>query len=63
MVPNELRLEKDLDQIYIGSMKLFVNLPKYRRNGNTQQGATLYADGKGKNQLYRAQGQSKSKEV
>ena len=62
-VPNELRLEKELDQIYNGNMKLFVNLPKYRRNGNTQQGVALYADGKGKNQHYRAQGQSKSKEV
>jgi len=30
-VPNEVRLEKQLDQIYMGSLKLYVNLPKYRR--------------------------------
>jgi len=30
-VSNEARLEKQLDQIYIGSLKLHVNLPKYRR--------------------------------
>jgi len=30
-VPNEVRLEKQLDQIYIGNLKLYVNLPKYRR--------------------------------
>ena len=31
-VPNEARLEKQLDQIYIGNLKLYVNLPKYRRS-------------------------------
>jgi len=50
-VPNELRLEKELDQIFIGNMKLHVNLPKYRRTGFSQQGGTLFADGNGKNQL------------
>ena len=26
------RLERELDQIYIGGRKLYVNIPKYRRN-------------------------------
>jgi len=30
------RLEKELDQIYIGKMKLFVNIPKYRRAERAQ---------------------------
>lgn len=30
-VVNVARLEKDLDQIYIGYMKLHVNVPRYRR--------------------------------
>jgi len=30
-VPNEAKLEKKLDQIYIGNLKLHVNFPKYRR--------------------------------
>jgi len=31
-VRNAERLEKELDNIYIGNMKLHVNIPKYRRN-------------------------------
>jgi len=31
-VRNVGRLERDLDQIYIGNKKLHVNVPKYRRN-------------------------------
>ena len=27
-----VRLEKELDHIYIGNMKLYVNVPKYRRD-------------------------------
>ena len=30
-VPNKAKLEKKLDQIYIGNLKLHVNFPKYRR--------------------------------
>jgi len=30
-VPDEVRLEKQLDQIFIGNLKLYVNFPKYRR--------------------------------
>jgi len=30
-VPNEAKLEKQLDQFYIGNLKLYVNLQKYRR--------------------------------
>jgi len=30
-VRNEGRLERDLDQVYIGNRKLYVNTPKYRR--------------------------------
>ena len=62
-VPKKLRLEKELDQIYIGNMKLYVNLSKYRRTGISQQGGALFANGKGKNHHNRAQVQSKSKEV
>ncbi|XP_068461571.1 uncharacterized protein [Phaseolus vulgaris] len=32
-VRNVGRLEKELDQIYIGNLKLHVNVPRYRRNG------------------------------
>jgi len=31
-VRDERSLERDLDQIYIGSRKLYVNIPKYRRH-------------------------------
>jgi len=31
-VKNVVRLEGDLDRIYIGTMKLHVNIPKYRRH-------------------------------
>lgn len=31
-VENAKRLEKDLDQIYIGNVKLYVNIPRYRRS-------------------------------
>ena len=31
VVRDERSLERDLDQIYIGSRKLYVNIPKYRR--------------------------------
>ena len=31
-VRNVRRLENELDQIYVGNRKLFVNVPKYRRN-------------------------------
>ncbi|KAK8469885.1 hypothetical protein PHAVU_004G009401 [Phaseolus vulgaris] len=31
-VKNVVKLEKELDQIYIGNRKLFVNIPKYRRH-------------------------------
>jgi len=30
-IPNEAKLEKQLDRIYIGNFKLYVNFPKYRR--------------------------------
>jgi len=30
-VGNVVRLEKELDKIYIGNWKLYVNIPKYRR--------------------------------
>jgi len=30
-IPNEAKLEKQVDQVYIGNLKLYVNLPKYRR--------------------------------
>jgi len=33
-VPNEANLEKQLDRIYIGNFKLYVNFPKYRRAEN-----------------------------
>jgi len=62
-VPNELRLEKELDQIYIGNMKLYVNLPKYRRNENVYHGVAPHVDGKGSNPYNYAQGRMKSKEV
>ena len=62
-VPNELRLEKELDQIYIGNMRLYVNLPKYRRNGNARDGVAPCADGKGTIHHNYAQRQPKSKEV
>jgi len=26
------RLERELDQLYVGNRKLFVNIPKYQRN-------------------------------
>ena len=29
--PNEGKLDKQLDRIYIGNFKLYVNFPKYRR--------------------------------
>ena len=31
-VRNVKRLESELDQIYVGNKKLFVNVPKYHRN-------------------------------
>jgi len=31
-VKNVAKLEKELDQIYIGNRKLYVNIPKYRRH-------------------------------
>ena len=31
-VENVGRLDKELNQIYIGNMKLHVNIPRYRRN-------------------------------
>ena len=31
-VANVVRLEKELNQICIGNMKLYVNIPRYRRN-------------------------------
>ena len=38
-MPNEKQLEQQLDQIRIGSLKLFVNLPKYRRAEAIQKSA------------------------
>lgn len=35
---NEARLEKQLDQIYIGNMRLYVNVPRYRRGRDIQVG-------------------------
>jgi len=40
-VGNAVRLEKELDQIYIGDMKLYVNIPKYRRFEPNASGASL----------------------
>jgi len=37
-VENEARLEKQLDQIYIGNMRLYVNVPRYRRGRDIQVG-------------------------
>jgi len=41
-VGNAARLEKELDQIYIGNVKLFVNIPRYRRlDPITSRGASF----------------------
>lgn len=37
-VENEARLEKQLDQIYIGNKRLYVNIPRYRRGRDFQVG-------------------------
>jgi len=37
-VENVFRMEKQLDQIYIGNMKLYENIPKYRRGVSSQLG-------------------------
>ncbi|XP_068504217.1 uncharacterized protein [Phaseolus vulgaris] len=37
-VENAARLEKKLDSIRIGNMKLFVNIPRYRRDGFEEKG-------------------------
>jgi len=55
-------MEKELDQIFIGNMKLYVNLPKYRRTGYTQQGGALLEGGKGEYQHTHVQVQPKGKE-
>jgi len=44
-------------------MKLYVNLPKYRRNENAYHGVAPRVDGKGSNQYNYAQGRLKNKEV
>ena len=61
MVPNEYKLEKELDQVYIGNMKLYVNLPKYKRSGSSQQGGVLLKGDKGKNHHNHVQMQLKGK--
>jgi len=38
-VRNVRRLQRDLDQIYIGNLKLHVNIPRYRRNEADSKGA------------------------
>jgi len=42
-VENEVRLEKQLDQIYIGNIKLYVNIHRYRRGGDVQLGGASNA--------------------
>ena len=61
-VPNESKLEKELDKIFIGNMKLYVNLPKYRRTEYSQQAGTLLVGDKGKNQRSHGKVQSKEEE-
>ena len=58
-VLNESKLEKELDQIFIGNMKLYVNLPKYRRTEYSQQAGTPLEGVKGKNQRPHTKVQSK----
>jgi len=61
-VPNESKLEKELDQIFIGNMKLYVNLPKYRRSEYSQHAGSLLVGDKGKNQRNHGNVQSKEEE-
>ena len=42
-VENDVRPEKELDQIYTGNMKLYVNIPRYRRARTAQKGGTSNA--------------------
>jgi len=61
MVLNVFKLEKELDQIFIGDMKLYVNLPKYRRSEHFQQGGAPLAEGKDKHHAHRPKGQLRGK--
>jgi len=61
-VPNEYKLEKELDQVCIGNMKLYVNLPKYTRSRPSQQGGVALMGDNGKNHHKYVLKHSKGKE-
>jgi len=58
-VPDEGRLEKQLDQIFIGNQKLYVNLPKFRRAEDVK----LNSPSKDNLRVSNATGRRKEKEV
>jgi len=62
-VENVFCLEKQLDQIYIGNMKLYVNIPKYRRVVSAQLGGESDLPRQAKNHFTHEPVKPKSKEV
>ena len=62
-VENVFRLEKQLDQIYIGNMKLYVNIPKYRRGVSAQLGGEFVLPREVKKHRTHEPVKPKSKEV
>ncbi|XP_068477286.1 uncharacterized protein [Phaseolus vulgaris] len=43
-VRNAASLERDLDSCFVGNMKLYVNIPRYRRDGLGSKGNAFYSD-------------------
>jgi len=62
-VENVFRMEKQLDQIYIGNMKLYVNIPKYRRGVSAQLGGEFVRPREVKKHRKHEPVKPKSKEV
>ena len=62
-VENEVRLEKELDQIYIDNMKLYVNIPRYKSVGTAQKGGASNATREVRKQYIHEPVKLKSKEV
>jgi len=65
-VENVANLERELDRIYIGNMKLHVNIPRYRKVGVEQEAGLSRVSAKqsGYNPVkYRSKEAGKAKEV
>jgi len=58
-----VRLEKEMDRIYIGKMKLYVNLPRYRRMGYEPKDGASNVVRAGRNVVAHSEIKRKSKEV